>query len=634
MTFTVTGGAGGLTGMSFLDLFPAGMTVANPMNDVSSCPGAVISAFPGGTDLEMSGGSVAASGTCTVQIDVTSSTIGANVNTSLPLVHDLGTLPVASATLTVDAPTVTLSLDFDDMDELGGIVTLTATLSAASASTITVTPGYSGTATDGVDFSQFGPFDILPGDLFASTFVESVDDAFIEGPETIVIDITGVSAGATENGVQQVSVVIIDDEAPPPNFTKSFTTDPVVAGTTTTLLFTIDNAASPLAASSLDFSDTFPGGIVVATTPAASTTCTGGTLTAIAGAGLVNYTGGTVAALSSCTVQVNVKAPTPGTHANTTSYLTSTLGKSAHATDNLTVTPNTPPVITSNGGGANAFVNAAENQTVVTTVTATDADVPAQTLTFSISGGADRTLFGIVAGVLTFNAARDFENPGDVGTDNVYDVQVTVTDDGTGRLTDVQDIAVTVTNVNEKPTITSDPTASASENQQFVIDLSSIDPEQAEGNGLLYFKTGGVDYPLFAVDTATGEVTFVLPPDFEEPGDQGKDNQYQVEIEVRDGGFLADKHDLAVTVTNVDETPTIWTAAAVSVPENRTAVTDVQSIDPEGQTEGAGLTYTKTGGADAGLFTLVAATGVLTFTSAPNFEAPVDDGGDNVYNVQ
>jgi hypothetical protein len=43
--------------------------------------------------------------------------------------------------------------------------------------------------------------------------------------------------------------------------------------------------------------------------------------------------------------------------------------------------------------------------TAVTTVTATDANVPAQTLTYSIIGGATCRLFSIVpeTGVLTFN---------------------------------------------------------------------------------------------------------------------------------------------------------------------------------------------------------------------------------------
>jgi uncharacterized protein YjiK len=105
-----------------------------------------------------------------------------------------------------------------------------------------------------------------------------------------------------------------------------------------------------------------------------------------------------------------------------------------------------PPVITSDGGGANAALSRPENQTAVTTVTATDGD--ADVLTFSISGGDDAAKFAINAssGVLTFVSAPDFENPTDVGGNNVYEVIVSASD---GSLSDAQAIAVTVTNVNE-----------------------------------------------------------------------------------------------------------------------------------------------------------------------------------------
>jgi trimeric autotransporter adhesin len=123
----------------------------------------------------------------------------------------------------------------------------------------------------------------------------------------------------------------------------------------------------------------------------------------------------------------------------------------------VTVTPvnDNTPVITSNGGGATAAVNVAENSTAVTTVTATDADLPAQTLTYSISGGADAAKFAInsSSGVLTFAAAPNYESPNDVGSNNVYDVIVQVED---GTFTDTQAIAVTVTPLNDNaPTITS-----------------------------------------------------------------------------------------------------------------------------------------------------------------------------------
>ena len=55
---------------------------------------------------------------------------------------------------------------------------------------------------------------------------------------------------------------------------------------------------------------------------------------------------------------------------------------------------NSPPSITSNGGGSTALISVAENSTAVTTVTATDPN-PWQTLTYSIAGGPDAALFTI-----------------------------------------------------------------------------------------------------------------------------------------------------------------------------------------------------------------------------------------------
>ena len=113
----------------------------------------------------------------------------------------------------------------------------------------------------------------------------------------------------------------------------------------------------------------------------------------------------------------------------------------------------TAPTITSNGAGASAAISISENATAVTTVTATDANSGTM-LTYSIIGGADASKFTINAstGVLAFVSAPNFEAPTDAGANNVYDVQIQVSD---GELTDTQTIAVTVTNQNEAPTITS-----------------------------------------------------------------------------------------------------------------------------------------------------------------------------------
>ena len=81
--------------------------------------------------------------------------------------------------------------------------------------------------------------------------------------------------------------------------------------------------------------------------------------------------------------------------------------------------------------------------------------------------------------------------------------------------------------------------------------------------------------------------------------------------------------------------PTIISPVSVMVPENQTAVIDVQSTDPEGETEGGGgLTYSLVGGEDQVLFSIDADSGLLTFITPPNFESPGDVGGDNVYNVK
>ena len=95
----------------------------------------------------------------------------------------------------------------------------------------------------------------------------------------------------------------------------------------------------------------------------------------------------------------------------------------------VTAVNDNSPVITSDGGGASASVNVAENATAVTTVTATDADA-GSTLTYTISGGADAAKFTVNSstGVLTFVIAPDFESPTDTGGNNVYDVIVQVSD--------------------------------------------------------------------------------------------------------------------------------------------------------------------------------------------------------------
>ena len=98
---------------------------------------------------------------------------------------------------------------------------------------------------------------------------------------------------------------------------------------------------------------------------------------------------------------------------------------------------NNAPTITNTTGN----YSVPENQTSAFTVTASDPD--GDSLTFSISG-TDSSLFTISSsGVVTFNAAPDYENPSDSGTNNVYDLSASVSD---GSLSASKDFMVAVTN--------------------------------------------------------------------------------------------------------------------------------------------------------------------------------------------
>ncbi len=212
---------------------------------------------------------------------------------------------------------------------------------------------------------------------------------------------------------------------------------------------------------------------------------------------------------------------------------------------NSVVFYNHPPAVTSSG---NASVD--ENATG-TVYTASGSDPDAGTTLTYVLGGADAGLFDIDAatGAVSFKAAPDFEVPGDVGANNVYDVTVTAFD---GVLTSVaRAVAITVTDVNEAPSVTSGGAVSFAENAAGVVyTASGSDPDA--GTRLTYVL-GGADAGLFDIDAATGAVSFKAAPDFEAPGDVGANNVYDVTVTASDGALTSLAKAVAITVTDVNE---------------------------------------------------------------------------------
>lgn len=75
----------------------------------------------------------------------------------------------------------------------------------------------------------------------------------------------------------------------------------------------------------------------------------------------------------------------------------------------------------------------------------------------------------------------------------------------------------------------------------------------ADEDALTYSIAGGPDKELFNIDSDSGELRFVDPPDYERPADEDADNAYIVELEVDDdnGGRAALR--VTVNVTDVEQ---------------------------------------------------------------------------------
>jgi hypothetical protein len=96
-----------------------------------------------------------------------------------------------------------------------------------------------------------------------------------------------------------------------------------------------------------------------------------------------------------------------------------------------------------------------ENQLDIGFVSGTDADLPGQSLSYTISGGADAAKFILdpISGQLRFIGLQDFEAPSDSNSNGVYEVRIQVSD---GQLWSEQLVLVTVADENDQPVTITD----------------------------------------------------------------------------------------------------------------------------------------------------------------------------------
>ena len=110
-------------------------------------------------------------------------------------------------------PTVTLSLNrTSSAESVTTPVTLTATLSNAYATDVTVNLNFLGTSQLNSDYTRAANFiTVTSGNTTGTTTVTPVNDAVVEADETIIVDISSVTNGI-ESGVQQATYTIQNDD--------------------------------------------------------------------------------------------------------------------------------------------------------------------------------------------------------------------------------------------------------------------------------------------------------------------------------------------------------------------------------------------------------------------------------------
>ena len=346
---------------------------------------------------------------------------------------------------------------------------------------------------------------------------------------------------------------------------------------------------------------------------------------------------------------------------------TATIDDSITVTINLT-NVNEAPTVTA-GSTTTSFP---ENSTdAVGTYTASDVDASdtPDTLTWSVEPADDGGKFEIhdqlVGRCAHVRGLARLRGQAGRGANNVYEATVKVTDGG--NLSDTRDVAVTVTNVNEAPEITTTGTTytapSFDENGTAVV--ATYQATDVDDGSNLTWSLDGEDKDFFTItknSSGDGELEFANPPDYEMPADDADNdgnspnNVYDITVKVVDNHSPqgSDTLPVAVTVEDVNETPVVsgdgspefdeieFDVDGSTLDDMDLTIATYTAADQENDT----ITWSLSGD-DASHFTITknaAGAGVLTFknptpgtplTLKPaDYENPVDTGSNNGYDIE
>ncbi|MDP4865791.1 MAG: Ig-like domain-containing protein, partial [Crocinitomicaceae bacterium] len=357
-------------------------------------------------------------------------------------------------------PTVTLSGTTSIAENAAGVATLTATLSVATTTPTVVTLTYTGTATNGTDYTASSVTITIPaGSLTGTVTIDPTDDVIFEGSETVIADITNVTGGngATENGTQTATVTITDDEVAPTVTLSGTTTIAENAAGVATLTATLSVATTTPTVVTLTYTGTatnatdYTASSVTITIPAGSLT---GTVT-IDPTDDVIFEGPE-------TVIADITNVTGGNGATESGVQTATV---------TIIDANIPPVANDNTTTTNEDVSV-----VLPTIQTNDTDADGIVIVGSIDlnplVGGQQLTFTDAQGTWTLNPTT-----GDVTFDPVSNFNGTATiqytiDDNGGSTSNSANLTVNVTPVNDAPIVDNDVNTTTEDNPTVGGDLT------------------------------------------------------------------------------------------------------------------------------------------------------------------
>lgn len=199
------------------------------------------------------------------------------------------------------------------------------------------------------------------------------------------------------------------------------------------------------------------------------------------------------------------------------------------------------------------LVNVVENSSTVAIAAGTGGTAP---YSYSITGGDDASLFTVnsSSGQIAFIDSPDFEMPADVGTDNVYEVEVTVTDAMADSVTHAVHVTVTDEDPEGSP-LDLNIDGQADDPRDLYINENATTTFTATGTGgtsPYHYDVSGTDASFITIDHDTGEFGFATPKDYESPDDSDGNNIYEFYVTVGDDVMAQVDHLVRLHVADVD----------------------------------------------------------------------------------